>query len=102
MKIVVLAEAQQDIKWWRFYYRRVFPEGKNKASKHFDRCIRLLSENPYAGKAIEGTRLRQFPILRTPFILVYRIDSDELKIARVWDTRQEPSPGFQEEQTKIK
>jgi hypothetical protein len=84
--------------WWRRYYKSVFPEGKATAFRQFERTVMLLSENPLAGRAVEVFKLRQFPILNTPFSLIYRIRGDRLEIVRVWDMRQKPSHGFQEDE----
>jgi plasmid stabilization system protein ParE len=90
MRIVVLHEAKKDMKWWRHYYKRTFPAGQLSASIHLQNAVELLAGNPKAGKEIEGTSLRQIPINRTPFLIIYRLTVDELQIVRLWDGRQDP------------
>jgi plasmid stabilization system protein ParE len=97
MRIVVLKQAKNDLKWWRRYYKITFPAGKTNSSRRFQRTVQLVAENPYAGQKVEGTTLHMIPIANTPFILVYRPGRSEIQIARVWDARQEPSSGFQED-----
>jgi plasmid stabilization system protein ParE len=91
MRVVYLAEALKDLRWWRVYYRNVFPEGKDSAYRQFEKTIRLLCENPKMGHPTVVSGLREFSIPRMPFSLIYRVDGDELRIARVVDQRSNRS-----------
>ena len=97
-KIVVLATARKDLAWFRRYYKSVFPEGKLNASAYFEKIVFLVAERPFAGEVIENVGLRRFPIPKTPFILIYRIATDnDLELVRVLDGRQQPQEGFHED-----
>lgn len=89
MKLVYLEEAAQDIAWFRYYYRSVFPEGSAKARAHLKAIQQTLAANPYAGHPSE-TRpdLRELSIPRTPFTLIYRITQTQIEVLRLWDDRQ--------------
>jgi plasmid stabilization system protein ParE len=97
VRIRLLDEAQDDLKWWRRYYRVVFPQGRKNALRHFEKVVELLLENPYAGRKVEELDLYQFVISNTPFSIVYRLRGETLEIVRVWDMRKKPTHGFQEE-----
>lgn len=79
------------------YYRRSFPEGWSAANRHYLKTVSLVAENPFLGRPVEGFDLRQLPIPNTPFHLIYRVRNQVIEIVRVWDMRQKPSHGFQEE-----
>jgi plasmid stabilization system protein ParE len=90
MRVVYLMRALRDLIWWREYYERVFPEGKDNAYRQYERTIGLLLDNPNIGHPTTKTGLRRFSIPRMPFSLLYRIDGDMLRVARVLDQRRGP------------
>ena len=89
MKIVFLEDAAQDIRWLRFYYQSVFPEGVSKARANLKAIQKTLAANPFAGQPSETRKdVRELSIPRTPFLLIYRVTPDQIEILRLWDTRQ--------------
>ncbi len=90
MKITLSDQAKQDMKWWRSYYKKTFPQGKANAAAHLSKAVELLQLNPLMGRAVEGHNLRRYPIHRTPFAFIYRATDNEIQIARVWDGRKDP------------
>jgi plasmid stabilization system protein ParE len=101
MRAVYLKRALRDLTWWRDYYENVFPEGKDNAYRQFEKTIGLLCGNPYLGHPTGRSRLREFSIPRMPFTLIYRIDGDVLRIARVVDQRSQSSPPGGKETRKV-
>jgi plasmid stabilization system protein ParE len=92
MKIVFLAAAKLDLRWFKRYYMEVFPAGRAKADAHFLKTTRLLSSNPLIGQPVafvEGAR--EYRIPRTPFGFVYRIAKDAIEVIRILDGRSEDS-----------
>lgn len=88
MKLVYLPTAFPDVVWMRRYYRNIFPQGAKKAREQLYAVERLIMENPNVGRHFrEG---REFPIVRTPFVMVYRVRGDTIEIVRVWDARRNP------------
>ena len=86
MKLVYLPTAFADVVWMRRYYRNIFPQGAKKAREHLYAVERLIIENQHAGRRVrEG---REFPIVRTPFLMVYRVRGDTIEVVRVWDARR--------------
>ncbi|MCB1333171.1 MAG: type II toxin-antitoxin system RelE/ParE family toxin [Roseivivax sp.] len=84
-----LPSAAQDILWFRYYYRSVFTEGDANACANLKAVQVLLSANPYVGQPFEGRPgVRKFPIRKTPFMLIYRVTSEQIEILRLWDSRQ--------------
>jgi plasmid stabilization system protein ParE len=72
----------------------VFPQGRETAYRHFEKSVELLVANPFLGQSVEGCKLREHPIPKTPFVIVYRLRGERLEIVRVWDMRREPDPNF--------
>jgi plasmid stabilization system protein ParE len=90
MKVVLADQAKKDLRWWRTYYRQTFAAGNATAAAHFAKAVELLTENAFAGRAVERHGLRRYPVHRTPFALIYRVKNDEIEMARVWDGRKDP------------
>lgn len=89
MKIVFLESAVQDIQWFRYYYRSVFPAGSVKARDQMRALQVMLAANPYAGHPSDTAKsVREFTIPRTPFTVIYRVMPTQIEVLRLWDTRQ--------------
>lgn len=90
MRIVYAEKALQDMGWFRRYYSRVFPEGRGNARDSLLRTERMISENSFLGQPADvGLEAREFPILRTPFTVIYRVRPDQIEILRILDLRAE-------------
>jgi plasmid stabilization system protein ParE len=90
MKLAFREHAKRDLRWFAAYYSKRFPEGRKNAERSLTVAIELILANPFAGNVIEGKPARQFPVLRTPFMLIYAIEGDSIDIIRVWDARADP------------
>lgn len=89
MKIVFLESTAQDIQWFHFYYRSVFPAGSAKARDTMKAIQATLAVNPYIGHPSDTRKtVREFSIPRTPFVVVYRVMPTQIEVLRLWDTRQ--------------
>jgi len=89
MKIVFLESTAQDIQWFRFYYRSVFPAGSALARDKMKAIQATLAANPYAGHPSDTRKtVRELAIPRTPFVVVYRVTPTQIEVLRLWDTRQ--------------
>lgn len=91
MKTVYLASARDDLAWMRAYYTRVFSEGSARAAAHFRAAQRMLSANPELGRATDVASVRELPIARTPFSIVYRLQNERIEVLRIWDGRADRS-----------
>jgi plasmid stabilization system protein ParE len=90
VKLVYLADTQPDMRWFRRYYSNAFPDGRANAQKQFLATQRILLENPHIGhpsETFEGAR--EFDVVRTPFIFVYRLRADRIEVLRVVDSRSD-------------
>ena len=88
MKLKFLASTTTDLKWMRFYYRRVFPDGAINAKQQYLKASSAILDNPLIGHASESIKdAREFYIARTPFSFVYRVTKDHIEIIRVIDGR---------------
>jgi hypothetical protein len=70
MKIIYLSSTVPDVIWMRRYNSSVFPEGEKKARRQLKAAELLIMQNPEIGK--RSGEAREFPILRTPFSIIYR------------------------------
>ena len=79
-----------DLGWFDDYYQKFFPEGKVRAKQRLKASLNLLCENPKLGRrAIEKSRAQEFSVQKTPFALLYRVDSNRLVIMRLFDQRSD-------------
>ena len=93
MKIVYLPSARDDLAWMRTYYTRVFPEGSARARAHFRSGERMLAGNPELGRTTDVATVRELQVARTPFSIIYRVNSGRIEVLRVlgWPGRAERS-----------
>ncbi|MFV0292882.1 MAG: type II toxin-antitoxin system RelE/ParE family toxin [Paracoccus sp. (in: a-proteobacteria)] len=88
MKIVFLAFAKPDLRWFKRYYMYVFPEGRRNADQHYYALLNLLKSSPTIGGLAEDfPDAREHHIKNTPFTLIYRIQPDRVEILRLLDER---------------
>lgn len=90
MRLLFLAQAKHDLRWFKRYYIDAFPEGRKKTDEQFLRAQQLLSANPHIGhlsEKVEGAR--ELHIRRTPFTFIYRPFKDRIEILRVVDERSD-------------
>jgi len=104
MKIVFLAAAKQDLRWFKTYYIQAFPEGRANADRQYRAMLQLLKTSPMIGAPTDDIpAAREYPIRNTPFSVIYRVKPDVIEILRVFDQRSgfanarkrqdEPPPG---------
>jgi plasmid stabilization system protein ParE len=90
VRVVYARRALEDMGWFRRYYATAFPEGRDRARDSLLRTEALVAENPLIGQPTgPGAETREFPVLRTPFALLYRLKEDRIEILRVLDRRAE-------------
>lgn len=90
MRLIYLKSALAGLRWFRRYYKLVFPEGAERANAQFVVSHRSLRDNPLIGHKLEDRPLREYPIARTPFVIVYRLHGDEIQVVRIHDARSNP------------
>lgn len=77
-----LIEAQE-------YIAKENPQAANAVAQRVWQAAKTLRDNPAIGRVghIEGTRERV--VARTPYLIVYRLQSDVIEILRVWHGRRD-------------
>lgn len=81
-------EAQGDLAGMN---RHIRPDNPVAAQRMLDATFaaaEFLCSQPHAGPAIERTRFRKWRVANTPYILVYRVMSAEIRIVRVVHSEQ--------------
>lgn len=70
------------------YYERIFPAGRAQGKKRYQQAKRLLRDNPHGGHPFDGRgNIRELKIQRTPFSIIYTIDSDTIYVIDIRDQR---------------
>lgn len=88
MNIVFLASTRADLRWFKRYYTRVFPEGRSNADRQFKTFLDILKANPGIGHPYEPEpEVREYSLPRVPFTVLYRVKSDRIEVLRVYDQR---------------
>ena len=92
MDLVFLPANRSDLLWMRTYYTGVFPAGAKRAAEHYRTTFSVIRQNPQIGHPVEDMPgVREFPIQRTPFSIIYRVIDDRIEILRIWDQRGDRS-----------
>ncbi len=89
MKVIYLKSALEDLKWFFYYYDKVFSQGRKKAHKQFYAVESIIEENPYIGHVTKENNVREFCIPRIPFSVIYQIIDNRIEILHVWDERRD-------------
>jgi len=90
MKIIFLETAKYDLRWFKQYYARTFPEGRNNANRQYRAFLQTLKENPGIGHSDEWEMgLLEYHIPRIPFTVLYRVRSENIEILRLYDQRSD-------------
>ena len=85
MKIFFLETAMYDLRWFKQYYTRVFPEGRSNTNQQYRAFLQILKANPGIGHPDEWELgLMEYHILRTPFTVLYRVKSEHVEILRLY------------------
>jgi plasmid stabilization system protein ParE len=87
LRVIFLASTADDTLWFRRYYRQIFPSGAVAARDSLKRTLALIADNPMVGQPTHRSGNRKFPVLRTPFSVVYRISDDRIEVLRLLDQR---------------
>lgn len=64
------------------------PQAADRLADDVERSMRLLSEHPFAGRAIAGTSLRVIRTHRYRYRIAYRATEATVEIERVYHPRQ--------------
>lgn len=89
MKVVFLTSAKPGLRWFKLYYTRVFPEGRDKANQQFAKMQKVLAAAPLIGKPVGKASSRSYSVPRTPFSVIYRVAAGKVEILHVMDQRAE-------------
>ncbi|WP_193227708.1 type II toxin-antitoxin system RelE/ParE family toxin [Aureimonas psammosilenae] len=89
MRVLLLQKANDDLRWFRRYYRDVFPQGRKTAGRSYLDALDRLSEMPWIGRVVSGRPVREYPVSQTPFLLVYQVVDDRIEVLRIMDGRAE-------------
>lgn len=88
MKLVFLPSTKGDLRWFKRYYMRVFPEGKPNADKQFLSMKKNLLAKPLIGHKSEMfPQLLEYHIPKIPFTVIYDVRETEIRILRLRDQR---------------
>ncbi len=88
MKLIFLPSTKDDLRWFKRYYTKVFPDGKPKADKQFTSLKKNLLEKPFIGHKSEMfPHLLEFHIPKIPFTIIYEVRETEIRILRLRDQR---------------
>jgi plasmid stabilization system protein ParE len=91
MKLTFRHTALNDLRWFQVYYGEVFPEGRRRAERRYAASVKAIRVNPHIGRKLQNLGAREFPILGTPFLIIYRIGQTEIEVLHIWDGRSDRS-----------
>ena len=91
MKLVVRSAAKLEIvAAAEFYEKKRLGLGR-EFFREVDVIFSVFRRQPYIGQAIEGDLgLRGFPLKRFPYLVIYRLKNDEIKVLAVTHQHRQP------------
>jgi len=89
MRIKISSSAAEDIRSAVVYYSERSPELPASFIDDFDAACSLISDSPQIGSPI-GEGNRKLVMQRFPFIVIYRIDEDQVFVLAVGHQRRHP------------
>ncbi len=94
MKTIIWSRsARDDLAGIDGYYRQLNPLFAAKVGRLAIRAALLLAEYPDAGERLDGHGRRRWLVANTPYLLLYRVVGNELRIIRVMHHAQDWKPG---------
>jgi toxin ParE1/3/4 len=90
MRPVWSEPASRDLRELLSYIAKDSPQNAELVRTRILKSVELLGELPYAGRIGRVVGTRERVVGRTPFILVYRIDPEQIAILRVYRGARKP------------
>lgn len=79
-----LASARRDLKRIAEYYLDTAGVAvTNEIARENDQATGLIWDSPEMGRKLEGSPYRQLVVGRYPFVILYRLTSDAIRIVRI-------------------
>ena len=75
MKLRMTRHAERQLTTIRGYIAKDSPRAADRVVAAIRSAADLLTTQPEMGRAVAGSRSREWPVTRLPYILVYRVDS---------------------------
>jgi hypothetical protein len=104
MEIYFLKSFLDGLNWFNKYYVENFPEGKAKATTHFEQTLLVLKNFPEASPILNKSKfIRKIKITRTPFSLYYNVNLKKQRIEVLYlrDERKKLTEEFLENLKQI-
>lgn len=89
LAVVLSPQAAQDAKNAKAYYATISPPLALAFIDELSIALRFVQEHPNGGALVKGS-IPQFPVERFPYLIVYVVHRDVLRIIRGFHTRQNP------------
>lgn len=91
MQILWLKSAELDVKDVVSYYEQISEQITKTIILHIIESVEKLVDFPEIGIVSEqDSRLRKLIVTKYNYVVVYKVDGDDIKIVQVFDTRQDP------------
>ena len=92
MKLEVARTARRELQAAFEYLSERSPRAARSVRSAIRRAILSLQQFPERGRhgGVDGTR--ELVVRGTPYVIVYSVDSEEVFVARIRHTSQDPSP----------
>ena len=74
MKLRISRHADHRLRKIKDYIARDNPYAADRVEEAIRSAARLLTDHPEMGRAVEGTRSREWPVRSLPYVIIYRID----------------------------
>jgi len=88
LELVWSALARRRLKEIHDYAAKDKPEAAKRLGVRIVAVVELLRDHPFLGRIGADPRVREFVIGGTPYIVVYRIQGEQIRIETIWHGAQ--------------
>lgn len=92
-QILIEEDAKFDIAEGYDWYSKISKQLSNSFLDQIKRTIDYLKENPFLFQLVYKD-YRQVPVKKYPFVIIYKIESENVKVYRLFPTNMNPSGKF--------
>ncbi|MEZ4739193.1 MAG: type II toxin-antitoxin system RelE/ParE family toxin [Flavobacteriales bacterium] len=90
LSVLLSPQAAADMNKAKAYYAAIAQPLAIAFIGELHGTLRFIQQHPKGGSLIKG-RLRQFPLERFPYLVVFAVEKDLITVIRVFHTRQRPA-----------
>ena len=90
MRLRISSRAYRELASTADYLNARNPHAAWHAGERIQRTLRQLQRTPYIGRESGIGDIRQFPVPRLPYLILYRVAGDTVEVVAIFHTSRDP------------